>query len=412
MSPLLAHRLRTLSVRKLVRIAMSLTARGIYASLFPFAYVAVQVYAKLNDKQYRFGIVNLSSIGGSLMLDAFLRRTRDHSKNIRYIFVLRYGPVINPYFYELMKRHVTVIETPLLRFFLTSLVRVPNPLCVTDLLDYIGPTEVGQYPPTNWFNKQDHMRGRTLLEKLGVTAPDAWYVCFFARDNSYNETYNTGDERNYNLTYHSSRNSDIDTYEDAIKFVLEQGGYVIRMGMVVSKPVGFKHPRLIDYPFSEFRSDFADVYLMCHGKFVIGCGSGIVDLSSIVDMPLGCVNNYLFWLGYERENMIFIPKMIQSTVTGKYLSTASYQRLFAKGTGADNIIVHIGIMKKNKLRYVNNSPADILFITTAMHQKFIKTRDGCDRHLGREGQIWPEFFVQRPELLSNEAFVAPTDTPN
>jgi putative glycosyltransferase (TIGR04372 family) len=183
-----------------------------------------------------------------------------------------------------------------------------------------------------------------------------------------------------------------------MQFVLDQGGYVIRMGMVVSKPVGLKHPRLIDYPFSEFRSDFADIYLICHGKFVIGCGSGIVCLSSMVDMPLGCVNSVPISLGYGRKNLILIPKMIRCTVTNRYLGLREYQRLFSK-MGANNIIVHMGIMKENNFVYVDNSPANILMITKAMYEKFVETRDGYEDPPWKDGEIWLEFIKKYPELV-------------
>ncbi len=368
--------------------------------LFPFVYLAVLMFSMWTGKIYLFGTVNIASIGGwALQLDAFLRRTQGHPANIRYMFITGYIDPINPYFYELMKRQVSVIEAPILKFFLMPLVRIPNKLQFSNQLKYLKPEEIDHYPAVSWFNAQDHLRGRELLRKLGLESKESWYVCFFARDNAYNENHNSGDELNYNLTYHSTRNSDIDTYVESMQYVLDRGGYVIRMGMIATKPVGYTHPRLIDYPFCDQKSDFADVYLMCHGKFVIGSGSGVVDLSSIVDMPLGCVNSNLFWLGYERANMIFIPKLIRSTVTGVLLTTTQYHELFSADAGADNIIVHNGIMKMNSLVYVDNSSEDLLLVTEVMYQKFVETEEGCERFCGRQGQIWPGFFERHPQLL-------------
>lgn len=392
---ILAHRLRTLSAEKLGRFAGRVLVNAIHGVLFPVVYLAVRFYAVLKGQKYRFGSINLSSIGGSLQLDGFLRRTRRRAENIRYVFVPRYERVINSYFYELMKRHVTVVDSPLLKFFLTSLARVPSDLRFTDEVAYIRPGETGLYPPFSWFNEQDHVRGKALLSNLGITVKDGWYVCFFARDNAYNEVYNFGDERSYNLTYHATRNSDIATYERAMKFVLDQGGYVIRMGMVVKKQVGFEHSRLIDYPFTKYQSSFADVYLMCHGKFVIGSESGITCLSSILDVPLGSVNNCAFEPGYGRKNTIFIPKLVKSRTTGQTLSISQYERL---PSGAENGILHRGLFEANNLCYSDNSEEDILQVTEAMYRQFVESSEGFESSQAGTELIWPDFLRKYPEL--------------
>lgn len=395
MNHILAHRLRTLSVEKVGRFARRILANAVYGLLFPIAYLAVQFYAVLKGKKYRFGSINLSSIGGSLQLDAFLRRTRGRAGNNQFVFVPRFERVINSYFYELMKRHVTVVDGTVLKFFLTSLARIPSDLRFTEEVEYIRPGEAGLYPPFSWFDERDHVRGRALLNNLGIRSKADWYVCFFARDNAYNELYNSGDERSYNLTYHATRNSDIETYEKAMNFVLDQGGYVIRMGMVAKKRVGFSHSRLIDYPFTEYQSPFADVYLMCHGKFVIGCESGITCLSSILDVPLGSVNNCAFEPGYGRKNMIFIPKLVKSRTSGKTLSISEYERL---PSGAENGILNKGIFEDNNLCYVDNSEEDILQVTKVMHHTFVELQNASESPIGSASVIWPDFLRKYPEI--------------
>lgn len=400
MNYLLSHRLRTLSVEKCVRFAWSLLSRATFLLMFPLAYCYVLFLEKSSDRQHRVGTIPLSSIGGAIRFDAFRRRTQGQSHSVKFLFIPGYEPVINPYFYGLMKRHVDVVESPVLRFLLTSLVRLPNRFRLSTELEFMGYDEVGRYPPVQWFEEQDISRGRAVLRDLGLTDENAWYVCFFARDNAYNETYNSGDERRNNLAYHSSRNSDIGDYEEAMQFVLDQGGYVIRMGMIVSKPVGLRHPRLIDYPYSKFRSDFADIYLICHAKFVIGCGSGIVCLSSMVDMPLGCVNTVPLSLGYGRRNLVLIPKMIKSSITGRFLSIAEWQRLVDR-SGSTNIIVEAGMMAEHGLSYVDNSPEDILMVTKTMYEKFVATQEGYAECLGRTAEVWAEFLQRHPELLAD-----------
>lgn len=60
------NRLRTLSARKLARVAGVRVMRAVYAFIFPFAYFGALLFEKYKGKRYRFGAINLSLFGGSL----------------------------------------------------------------------------------------------------------------------------------------------------------------------------------------------------------------------------------------------------------------------------------------------------------------------------------------------------------
>jgi len=398
------HRLFGFGMRKL--------AGFLHLVLFPFAYLGVIAYSAARGKEYYFAEAETRRIGGwTITLDALLRRTQDKPRNVDYVFIV-HRKIANSFFYELMKRQVTVVENRVLGFLLLALARIGNSLKVTDKLDYISPAEVGRYPPIGWFSEQDHARGRDLLTQLGICGKDAWYVCFFARDNAYYETHSSGAELDYVKTYHSRRNSDIDAQIPAMKFIIDRGGYVIRIGRIASKPVGFSHPRLIDYPFSPYRSDFADIYLPCHGKFLIGDASGVACMSAIVDMPRGWINSELMYSCFPestlvpRKNVIFIPKLMRFSDSGKYVTIKDYRSLLCSST-VGSIVNYIEALKRNNIVHEDNSEEDILLVTTAMYNEFVLSnmesrseRGGFfDAGLNHGNEIWPEFLKRHPELL-------------
>ncbi len=404
MNYVFVQRLCAFGVRKLVGF--------LHLLLFPFMCLAVIVYSAAKGRKYYFAEGETRRIGGwAITIDALLRRTKNDSKYKDYVFIVHHK-IANSFFYELMKRQVTVVENPVLSFLLLSLARIENPLRVADKLDYIRPEEVGQYPPVGWFSEQDHARGRDLLKQLGICGKDTWYVCFFARDNAYYEAHSSGAELDYIKAYHSRRNSDINAQIPAMKFIIDRGGYVIRVGRIASKPVGFSHPRLVDYPFSPYRSDFADIYLPCHGKFLIGDGSGVACMSAIVDMPRGWINSELMNSCFPesslvpRKNVIYIPKLMRFRDSGKYVTINDYRRLLCSST-AGSIVNYIEAVKRNNIVHEDNSEEDILLVTAAMYNEFVAGNRGAgaqggdffDAGLNHGNEIWPEFLKRHPELL-------------
>ena len=83
------------------------------------------------------------------------------------------------------------------------------------------------------------------------------YVCVFARDDAF---LNKSMEFQ-NWDYHDHRNSDIDDFIEAAKYLIAKGLTVIRIGSIVKKPISYSHPRLIDYSVSEHQSEFLDIFL-------------------------------------------------------------------------------------------------------------------------------------------------------
>jgi len=125
-------------------------------------------------------------------------------------------------------------------------------------------------PPPLSFTRKEEDRGAKLLREMGIP-PGSPIVCFHIWDMSYNLAREPGTD----FSWHTHRGSDIDLFILAIKELVARGYYTIRMGKVVNRAFGWKHPQVIDYATSSWKSDFADLYLFSRCHFYIGHNSGV-----------------------------------------------------------------------------------------------------------------------------------------
>lgn len=111
--------------------------------------------------------------------------------------------------------------------------------------------------------------------------PDDWYVCLHTRDAAhYLEFSGTGQ---------THRNAPIEASLEAIRFVIAQGGWVIKLG----GPNSPKLPpleRTIDYALSDFRSELMDIHLIRHARAFIGTTSGLTNVAISFGIPCAIVN--------------------------------------------------------------------------------------------------------------------------
>ncbi len=176
--------------------------------------------------------------------------------------------------------------------------------------------EFNKANPSICFSPKEIQKGRELLKKMNVDFDNDSYICIFSRDSAFLEK--TMPHNNWG--YHDRRNSDIDNFIEAIKFLIEKKMTVIRVGSVVNKPISYSHPRLIDYSVSEYQCPFLDIFFMGTCKFFIGTPSGISNIATIFDIPMANVQISDFNIVPFGKNCLYIPKKFKFTKTGQYLN--------------------------------------------------------------------------------------------
>jgi len=193
--------------------------------------------------------------------------------------------------------------------------------------------------------KEEHKnKGREILEQLGVPE-NAWIVGLHVREAGYHKEGTTS------IQLH--RNAAIDDYIPAIKYIIDQGGYVIRMGDSTMQPSPEIHG-LIDYARSDVKSDWMDIYLASATRFFIGTTSGLSNVAISFGTPcllVNCVSNYSQLLN---QNVVYTLKRFYSNKEKRYLSANEILQYPLKSR-----IFNLKALEKEGIVIVNNSSDDI-----------------------------------------------------
>lgn len=148
------------------------------------------------------------------------------------------------------------------------------------------------------------------LESLGVPRK-AWFVCLHVRE--------PGFHRAWHEKHPGTRNADVLTYLKAIQQIIDNGGWVVRMGDSTMKPMP-ERKGLIDYAHSPVKCQEMDVFLCAKARFFIGTNSGLGLVPPIFGVPCALTNWTPIaipqWYGRDR----FIPKSIYSKKLGRSLT--------------------------------------------------------------------------------------------
>lgn len=159
--------------------------------------------------------------------------------------------------------------------------------------------------PILTFTEEEERKGREGLAAMGI-GPGDWFVLFFARDNAFLKTWRPELEERW--AKRDFRDADIMGYMKAADYIASLGGFALRFGAVVEKPLpDTGNSRIIDYS-THFRTDFMDVYLGAKCRFFIGSASGPDALANIFNRPVVSANHFPYnHAQYDRRSVI-VPR--------------------------------------------------------------------------------------------------------
>ncbi len=110
-----------------------------------------------------------------------------------------------------------------------------------------------------------------LLKALG--AADSGYCVLGIRDGGF-----------YQDT--QIRDGNIEEFLPSIRYLLDLGIPVVRMGRCAITPLPMSHPLLFDYSFSDYVDDRMDVLLWAHASFALGDSTGLTDAVALFGSPI------------------------------------------------------------------------------------------------------------------------------
>ena len=302
----------------------------------------------------------------ALVTDYFFRKIQNNNNKSIYIGIIQ-SKTANEYLIKLIKKKITLLKLPLkiFNFFVDTLRKEKFFKDYRNSNIYV---EYDLYQGTNVnfiISDDDKLKGEYLLEKNGISKND-WFVCFHNRTSKYLEEYSKHlYGHNVNFDYHDFRDTKVNTYKEALNFIIDNGGYVIRIGHNTDEKIDFLKEQKYFIDFSdEKRSDFSDIFLSSKCKFFLGSNAGINVIPYTFHKPLITSNHTpIFVSASPRIDTLSIPNIIWSIKENRPLH---FKEVF------QNDIWKYGQtsqFKENNLKVLKNS-GEIILQTTK--QLFIR----------------------------------------
>jgi putative glycosyltransferase (TIGR04372 family) len=171
------------------------------------------------------------------------------------------------------------------------------------------------------FTPDEDQRAKAWLKRRGWRDGEK-FICLQVRDSAYLSTHPLHSPAGKgHWDYHDYRDSDIDTYVEAVQALVDRGYWVIRMGKVVHKRLPLDHQRVIDYPFAPDQDDLLDIWLSVHCHLFVSTSTGIDVIPWAYGQPPGVYVNALPLLSCASQvNNIWVPKHLRWKDSGAYLT--------------------------------------------------------------------------------------------
>jgi putative glycosyltransferase (TIGR04372 family) len=281
-----------------------------------------------------------------------------HRKNI---ILAQTNSLANRSLMDHWRQFFTIIHNPVLIAVLTPLSWIPTSRVLIALKDADVTWESGKRQRGTAAVEEVHERyadmngsssvmtidtelvtgGLAILRALGVPE-DAWFVTLHVRERGYLE-----DQR------HDFRDCDVLDFLPAVARIYERGGWVVRIGDATMQPLP-EQPGLIDYVYSEHRSDWMDMFLLSQCRFFLGSDSGPAWVPPLFGISAAIVGAVPMGHGSYFRDDIFLPKLYQDKHTSRILSFPEILASPLRDLHTTDQVAEAGIVT------LDNSPEEIV----------------------------------------------------
>ena len=213
------------------------------------------------------------------------------------------------------------------------------------------------------FNSDEIALGDKFLRSINFPI-NSKIALIINRDSKYLKVIFKG--KNY--SYNNFRNADIRTFEESVRYLIEQNYYVIRMGAIVKEELKIDSEKFFDYASSSKRSDFLDAYLFSKCAFVISVTTGVDELAKLFKKPICYVNFVILdHLRTHWKSLTTFKKIINKK-TGKLLPY-SYLILNELEDCQDG-----NVFNSNNIGFVDNTREEILYSIKEFLEKIVHNK--------------------------------------
>lgn len=208
------------------------------------------------------------------------------------------------------------------------------------------------------------------LERIGIDVYKKFAV-IFARDNFYFEKYHP----KYDNSRLESKNVDINSFVMSIRYLIESGYQVIRVGKGSFKEANINDHHYFDITNHNLRTDSLEMYLISKCNIFLGTNSGLSYLATFLFKKPCFITNHLPYGTFHSESKLFqvnFKKLIDIN-TGKVLSISE---IYKKKLFFDE---RTSVLKNNKVFFEDQQESEIksslLEFIKKIEDDFIKEKD-------------------------------------
>ena len=365
----------------------------------------------------RFGIFQSTRIGGlsgQAYIYQCLKKENKHSK-IKFFDILSYEKegVCNKQLANMVSRQVKIFPFPKLiqliiyslKFWLKNQYIWNNKFFKEyekgvrpHVIRFSGqPTESDYYLTNNQifnFTQNEKNKAIDMVYNMGIKKNDKW-VCIHNRDSKY---LNTAYPDIADWTVHDYRNYDIDSMISTCEYYLSNNYHVIRMGKNAKNAIKFKHPRLIDFPFSDFQNDLLEIYLLSNCSFFIGSTSGISMIPFIFKKPVLFTNQAPIDIlsGLKHNHFLCILKLWFDSNSNKILSL---NEIFSRNL---DYFSDTKLFSASKIKLIENTSDEILQASIELKKRKDNSWDESDENKELQKHFWNIVEKYKDKNISKE----------
>ncbi|MEO5354225.1 MAG: TIGR04372 family glycosyltransferase [Magnetococcus sp. XQGC-1] len=209
-------------------------------------------------------------------------------------------------------------------------------------------------------------RGEQIRARLGMPS-DAKVVTLHVRSGGYLP----------HLSYHSYRDANISHYHAAIRYLVDKGYWVVRLGDKSMQKLQDFPNQVIDTPFHPLYEPFFDPYFVACSRFYIGVPSGPMGLAHVLGVPKLITNYYYESIGPKTGKDLIVHKKYFSEQLGRLLT---YEEAITSPVVS---FTATHLFEQSGIRLLENSSEEILRATWEMDT----TLDGTYPHMQEAEQM-------------------------
>jgi hypothetical protein len=191
------------------------------------------------------------------------------------------------------------------------------------------------------------------------------FVGLFSRNNLYFEK-----NKIYDPNFHDFRNFNFRDYSLTIEYLINKNNSIIKLGETFENENFDKFNKNIITSLDYSSNDEVDFFLHAHSRYNVFSQSGASGISEILRKKTVYINliPFSWWkLSNLAPGSIIMPKKIFDLRKKKFLTFKEI--LFYEGEGISSIHTKVDPYKKNHLKYIDNSPQEILDAVIQMEEK-------------------------------------------